>query len=62
MAKLNAQKSAIDARLADPAIYGEAEKDALKALIVDQAFVARELAQLEAEWLEQQQKLEQLAA
>src|SRR5438477_171174 len=62
MAKLNAQKSAVDARLADPAIYGEAEKDALKALIVDQAFVARELAQLEAEWLEQQQKLEQLAA
>ena len=62
MAKLNAQKSAIDARLADPAIYGEAEKDALKALIVDQAFVARELAQLEAEWLEQQQKLEQVTA
>src|SRR5882762_7479844 len=62
MAKLNAQKSAIDARLADPTIYGEAEKDALKALIVDQAFVARELAQLEAEWLEQQQKLEQVTA
>src|SRR5712664_175589 len=62
MAKLNAQKSAIDARLAEPAIYGEAQKDALKALIVDQAFVARELAQLEAEWLEQQQRLEQPTA
>ncbi|TMH52265.1 MAG: ATP-binding cassette domain-containing protein [Betaproteobacteria bacterium] len=62
MAKLNAQKSAIDARLADPAIYGEAEKDALKALILDQAYVARELAQLEAEWLEQQQRLEQVTA
>ena len=62
MAKLNAQKSAIDARLAEPAIYGEAQKDALKALIVDQAFVARELAQLEAEWLEQQQRLEQATA
>ncbi len=62
MAKLNAQKAAIDAQLADPASYGEARKEALKTLIVDQAYVARELAQLEAEWLEQQQRLEQLAA
>jgi len=60
MAKLNAQKSAIDARLADPAAYGEAQKEALKTLILDQAYVARELAQLEADWLEQQQKLEQV--
>jgi len=62
MAKVNAQKSAIDAQLADPASYGEARKEALKALILDQAYVARELAQLEAEWLEQQQRLEHLAA
>jgi len=62
MAKVNAQKSAIDAQLADPAIYGEANKEALKSLIVDQAFVARELSQLEAEWLELQQKLEQATA
>ena len=62
MAKLNARKAAIDARLADPAIYGGAQKDDLKTLIVDQAFVSRELAQLEAEWLELQQRLEQLAA
>jgi ATP-binding cassette subfamily F protein 3 len=62
MAKLNAQKSTIDAQLAGTAIYAEAQKEALKTLVVDQAFVARELAQLEAEWLEQQQKLEQLAA
>jgi len=62
MAKLNAQKSAIDAQLAGTAIYAEPQKEVLKTLVVDQAFVARELAQLEAEWLEQQQKLEQLAA
>jgi len=62
MAKLSARKSAIDARISDPAIYGEDQKDALKTLILDQAFVARELAQLEAEWLEQQHRLEQLAA
>jgi len=58
MAKLNARKSALDAQLADPVIYGEAQKDALKALILDQAYVARELAELEAEWLALQEQLE----
>src|SRR6266853_1341769 len=62
MAKLNAQKAGINARLADPAAYGEAQKEGLKTLILDQAYVARELAQLEAEWLEQQQKLERVTA
>jgi len=62
MAKLNAQKAQIDARLADPSAYGEGQNEALKTLILDQAYVARELAQLEAEWLEQQQKLEQVTA
>jgi ATP-binding cassette subfamily F protein 3 len=58
MAKLNERKSAIDAQLADPTIYNEEKKDALKALIVDQAYVARELAQFEAEWLALQEQLE----
>jgi len=60
LAKLNARKTAIDAQLADPAIYGEAGKEALKALILDQAYVARELAGLETEWLEHQQRLEKI--
>jgi ATP-binding cassette subfamily F protein 3 len=58
MAKLNEKKAAIEAQLADPAIYGEAQKDALKVLILDQAYVARELAELEAEWLALQEQLE----
>src|SRR3989441_2563777 len=58
IAKLNAQKAAIDAQLADPAIYSDANKGELKALILDQAYAARELAQLEAEWLKQQEQLE----
>ena len=62
MAKLSARKAAIDAQLADPGIYGEDRKETLKTLILDQAYVARELEQLEAEWLELQHKLEQLAA
>jgi len=62
MAKLDARKSEIDARLADPAIYGDAEREALKALVLDQAYVARELAQLETEWLEQHERLERIRA
>jgi ATP-binding cassette subfamily F protein 3 len=62
MAKLNARKFAIDAQLADPRIYGEAQKETLKTAILDQAYLARELAQIEGEWLELHQQLEQLAA
>ncbi|HSB49043.1 MAG TPA: ATP-binding cassette domain-containing protein [Burkholderiales bacterium] len=58
LARLNARKSAIDAQLADPALYGDAQKDAVKTLVVDQAYVARELAQLEAEWLMLQEQLD----
>ncbi|HEX9672289.1 MAG TPA: hypothetical protein VGA12_02510, partial [Burkholderiales bacterium] len=58
LAKLNARKSAIDAQLADPALYGEAQKDTVRMLAVEQAYVARELAQLEAEWLALQEQLD----
>jgi ATP-binding cassette subfamily F protein 3 len=58
IAKLTTQKTAIDAQLADLAIYGEEKKDVLKGLIVDQAYVGRELAQLETEWLELQAQLD----
>ncbi|MGC2520972.1 MAG: ATP-binding cassette domain-containing protein [Burkholderiales bacterium] len=62
MAKLNTKKAAIDVQLADPSMYDDARKNSLKALITDQAFIGRELAQLESEWLEQQAQLEKLAA
>jgi ATP-binding cassette subfamily F protein 3 len=50
MARLNAQKASIEQRLSDPAVYQDA--DALKALLHDQAYVAKEIEQVEAEWLE----------
>ncbi|WP_432241319.1 ATP-binding cassette domain-containing protein [Herbaspirillum robiniae] len=62
IAKLNARKSEIDARLASPDIYDAANKEELKTLITDQAYCAKELDQLENEWLEQQDALEQLQA
>jgi ATP-binding cassette subfamily F protein 3 len=62
MTKLGARKQLVDAKLTDPSIYAEANKEELKALIVDQAYLAKELEQLETEWLEQQEALEQLTA
>jgi len=50
MARLNARKGEIEARLGDPAVYQDAE--ALKGLLLDQAYVAKELEQVETEWLE----------
>jgi ATP-binding cassette subfamily F protein 3 len=62
MAKLNEKKNAIDARLADGAIYEPANRTAFDELLADQAYVAKELAQLESEWLEKQAELEGLGA
>ena len=55
MTRLNTRKAEIEAQLGDPAVYQDAE--ALKALLADQAYVVRELEQVEAEWLEKQAEL-----
>ncbi len=60
MAKATARKTEIDAQLADPAIYAEDKKEAVKTHLFEQATLARELEQLEGEWLEQQAELEAL--
>ena len=56
MSRLNARKTDIEARLADPAVYQDAA--ALKALLLDQAYVGKELDQAESEWLQKQAELE----
>ena len=61
MAKLQAKKATIDAALLDPAIYDAQNKDRLKTLVADQAFVARDLETFEMEWLGLQEQLEALA-
>jgi ATP-binding cassette subfamily F protein 3 len=61
MSKLQQKKADIDAKLADAQIYEAARKEELKSLIADQGVCARELEQLEMEWLEQQEALEQIA-
>jgi ATP-binding cassette subfamily F protein 3 len=62
MAKLNARKAEIDARLLEPAIYEADKKEELKTLVADQAFLGRDLGTLEEEWLALQEQLEALAA
>jgi ATP-binding cassette subfamily F protein 3 len=62
MARLNEKKAVVDARLLEPGIYDAAQKDTLKTLVADQAFLVRDLAQLEGEWMALQEQLETLAA
>ena len=57
---LSGRKGELAVQLVDPAIYAEASKDRLKAALLDQAELSRELEQAEAEWLELQDALEAL--
>ena len=49
-------------QLAEPSIYDAANKAKLKTLMNDQTYYTKDLAQLEGEWMEQQEALEKLAA
>jgi len=56
MKRLSAEIAAVDARLGDPAAYEDGE--ACKRLLADQAYLRRELEQVETEWLAKQAELE----
>jgi ATP-binding cassette subfamily F protein 3 len=56
MKRLGGEIAAVEARLGDPATYQDAET--VKALLADQAYLRRELEQVEAEWLARQAELE----
>jgi ATP-binding cassette subfamily F protein 3 len=58
MARLSGRKADIEARLSDSVLYEEARAQELKALLVEQAYIAKELEAMEAEWLEKQAELE----
>ena len=55
---INAKKQTLGTQLEDSNIYNDANKDKLKALLLDQAYLVKELGQVEADWLEQQEFLE----
>ena len=52
------RKTAVDTLLADPELYAEARKEELKQAMIEQATLAKELEQLEGEWMQQQEALE----
>jgi ATP-binding cassette, subfamily F, member 3 len=58
MARGNTRKAQLEALLADTALYADAHKETLKAHLYEQATLARELEQLENDWLAQQALLE----
>ena len=62
MSRLTEQKSALDTRLADATLYEPSQKSELKNIQEEHASCSHSLETLEAEWLEQQEALEQLAA
>jgi ATP-binding cassette, subfamily F, member 3 len=62
IAKRNEQKAEVDAKLGEAGIYEAANKARLKSLLADQSFYAKDLAQLEGEWLALQEQLEAIAA
>ena len=62
MDRLNARKVELDGELSAPDIYAEVNKERLKAFLYEQAQLAKELEQLEEEWMEQQEALEGLNA
>ena len=61
LADAEAAKTKIDAVLASPDLYDDAHREQLKQALIDQAYLVRDIEQLEAEWLEQQALLERAA-
>jgi ATP-binding cassette, subfamily F, member 3 len=60
MARLEAEKNALESRLADSAIYEVAQKAELQTLLMAQAENRKQLDKIESEWLACQEKLEAL--
>jgi ATP-binding cassette subfamily F protein 3 len=62
LAKLNSERDQIKIKLADPASYTEKSGEEMRQMAQDDAYLSREIARLEEEWLEQQSALEQIGA
>ncbi|WP_432379266.1 ATP-binding cassette domain-containing protein [Duganella sp. P38] len=60
IAKLTARKAEVDAQLGEESIYDAANKGKLKELLGDQAYCAKELGELEEQWLALSEQLEAL--
>ncbi len=61
MEKLGLEKNAIETQLADTDLYSDDNKEKLKSLLADQAYVQKELDDAEAQWLESSEEYEALS-
>ena len=61
IAEAEEKKRAIEAALSLPDVYADVHRERLKQQLIEQAYVTREIEQLEADWLEQQTLLERAA-
>ncbi|MCW8885758.1 MAG: ATP-binding cassette domain-containing protein [Motiliproteus sp.] len=59
--KLHQQQQDLEQLLADPEIYGDSRKQELKERLHQQAELEKELQQVEEQWMEQSEQLEQLS-
>ena len=59
MEKLNIKKAEIETRLADNELYEDGQRELLKQLLTDQAYIQKELDQVEEEWFAVQEEIEQ---
>ena len=62
MEKLGDEKQVIEEKLSDNDLYSDDNKDKLKQLLADQAYMQKELDQAEAEWLEATEQHEMLSS
>ena len=61
LSEAETKRKAIDEALALPGAYDDAHRETLKQQLVDQAYLKRDIEQLEADWLVQQALLEEAA-
>jgi ATP-binding cassette subfamily F protein 3 len=62
IARLGAEHAAVEQRLADPGLYREEQKEALKAILTEKARLVAAVSQAEAAWLEAAAALEAAAS
>jgi len=60
--ELSSKKEALEKELADPDIYTEEKKETLKKVLFDKAKVDKELNEVEAQWMEFSEALEEASA
>ena len=60
MEKVSVEKESIELKLADTELYSDDQKEQLKALLADQAYIQKEMDMAEQDWIEASEEYEKL--